>query len=266
MGFADCMKQGIAGKLTDKQNSYLADILNASKTLETLINDILDLALIEAGHDRARPHATSRSATCWPASGRWSKNGRARRGSRSSAKAACGHRRTLRRSEAAAADRLQPRHQRDRAHAAERPHRLRRGRCGGRSARLRQRHRRRHSVRVSAGRLRALREHDAREGCAARGPRPRARALVRRTARRLGRTRLAPSAKARASPATSRAMPFKAALQAWPLTRSRPVRRARKPVRIRATHAIRSRKTARPFMPPLRGKLPVRRRCVRDRG
>jgi len=43
------LAQGIAGKLTDKQTSYLADILNASKTLETLINDILDLALIEAG-------------------------------------------------------------------------------------------------------------------------------------------------------------------------------------------------------------------------
>jgi signal transduction histidine kinase len=49
MGFADMMQQGIAGKLSDKQKSYLADILNASKTLETLINDILDLALIEAG-------------------------------------------------------------------------------------------------------------------------------------------------------------------------------------------------------------------------
>jgi len=49
MGFTDMLAQGIAGKLTDKQTSYLADILNASKTLETLINDILDLALIEAG-------------------------------------------------------------------------------------------------------------------------------------------------------------------------------------------------------------------------
>lgn len=49
MGFADMMQQGIAGKISDKQKGYLADILNASKTLETLINDILDLALIEAG-------------------------------------------------------------------------------------------------------------------------------------------------------------------------------------------------------------------------
>lgn len=49
MGFTDMLAQGIAGKLTEKQSGYLADILNASKTLETLINDILDLALIEAG-------------------------------------------------------------------------------------------------------------------------------------------------------------------------------------------------------------------------
>lgn len=49
VGFADLLKHGIAGKLTDNQSAYLADILSASKTLETLIDDILDLALIEAG-------------------------------------------------------------------------------------------------------------------------------------------------------------------------------------------------------------------------
>ena len=49
MGFADLLNQGIAGKLSDKQSAYLTDILNASRTLETLVNDILDLALIEAG-------------------------------------------------------------------------------------------------------------------------------------------------------------------------------------------------------------------------
>jgi signal transduction histidine kinase len=49
VGFADLLKHGIAGKLSDNQSAYLADILSASKTLETLIDDILDLALIEAG-------------------------------------------------------------------------------------------------------------------------------------------------------------------------------------------------------------------------
>jgi len=49
MGFAELMNQGMAGKISERQRSYLSDILNASKTLETLINDVLDLALIEAG-------------------------------------------------------------------------------------------------------------------------------------------------------------------------------------------------------------------------
>lgn len=49
VGFADLLKHGIAGKLTESQSAYLTDILSASRTLETLINDILDLALIEAG-------------------------------------------------------------------------------------------------------------------------------------------------------------------------------------------------------------------------
>lgn len=49
VGFADLLKHGIAGKLSDSQGAYLQDILSASKTLETLIDDILDLALIEAG-------------------------------------------------------------------------------------------------------------------------------------------------------------------------------------------------------------------------
>ncbi|MEQ1755361.1 MAG: ATP-binding protein [Micropepsaceae bacterium] len=49
VGFADMLRYGIAGKLSDQQSAYLSDILSASKTLETLIDDILDLALIEAG-------------------------------------------------------------------------------------------------------------------------------------------------------------------------------------------------------------------------
>lgn len=49
MGFADILQHGIAGKLSEKQSAYLSDILSASRTLETLIDDILDLALIEAG-------------------------------------------------------------------------------------------------------------------------------------------------------------------------------------------------------------------------
>ncbi len=48
-GFAQMLQEGVAGGLSDRQGAYVADILNASRTLETLIDDILDLALIEAG-------------------------------------------------------------------------------------------------------------------------------------------------------------------------------------------------------------------------
>ncbi|HAJ46246.1 MAG TPA: tyrosine protein kinase [Alphaproteobacteria bacterium] len=47
-GFAEILKEGVAGKLNTKQLGYLDNVMAASATLETLINDILDLALIEA--------------------------------------------------------------------------------------------------------------------------------------------------------------------------------------------------------------------------
>jgi signal transduction histidine kinase len=49
-GFAEVLRDGVAaGKLNPRQLSYVEDVTTAAKTLETLINDILDLALIEAG-------------------------------------------------------------------------------------------------------------------------------------------------------------------------------------------------------------------------
>jgi signal transduction histidine kinase len=48
-GFAQLLKETVASKLSQKQMGYLDDVLAASGTLETLIDDILDLALIEAG-------------------------------------------------------------------------------------------------------------------------------------------------------------------------------------------------------------------------
>lgn len=48
-GFAQMMKDGFAGPLSKQQAAYLDNIATASNTLETLINDILDLALIESG-------------------------------------------------------------------------------------------------------------------------------------------------------------------------------------------------------------------------
>jgi signal transduction histidine kinase len=48
-GYAQILKEGSAGKLNAKQMGFLDNITTAAATLETLINDILDLALIEAG-------------------------------------------------------------------------------------------------------------------------------------------------------------------------------------------------------------------------
>ncbi len=49
IGFADLMDQQIFGELNEKQQEYTGNILQASNQLLSLINDILDLATIEAG-------------------------------------------------------------------------------------------------------------------------------------------------------------------------------------------------------------------------
>ncbi len=76
IGFAEMMDSGMVGDLTDRQKEYTGDILQASDQLRDLINDILDLAMIEAGTlsldlgsvdiadllDNARQVAVSRAA------------------------------------------------------------------------------------------------------------------------------------------------------------------------------------------------------------
>jgi signal transduction histidine kinase len=49
IGFTDMLASPIFGDLNEKQREYLADIMSSSKTLLAIINDILDLATIEAG-------------------------------------------------------------------------------------------------------------------------------------------------------------------------------------------------------------------------
>jgi len=49
IGFSDLLKQKMVGELNVKQEHYIDNILNSSKHLLSLINDILDLSKIESG-------------------------------------------------------------------------------------------------------------------------------------------------------------------------------------------------------------------------
>lgn len=49
IGFSDLLKQKMMGELNEKQEHYIDNILNSSKHLLSLINDILDLSKIESG-------------------------------------------------------------------------------------------------------------------------------------------------------------------------------------------------------------------------
>ncbi|MCX9084542.1 MAG: ATP-binding protein [Candidatus Methanoperedens sp.] len=49
IGFSDLLKQKMMGELNPKQEHYIDNILNSSKHLLSLINDILDLSKIESG-------------------------------------------------------------------------------------------------------------------------------------------------------------------------------------------------------------------------
>jgi signal transduction histidine kinase len=49
IGFSEMLEQNFAGPLNDKQTAYLSSILQGATQLRALINDILDLAIIDAG-------------------------------------------------------------------------------------------------------------------------------------------------------------------------------------------------------------------------
>jgi len=49
IGFSELLKQGMGGKLNEKQGRYLDNVITSAKHLLDLINDILDLSKIEAG-------------------------------------------------------------------------------------------------------------------------------------------------------------------------------------------------------------------------
>ncbi|MBA3813202.1 MAG: PAS-domain containing protein [Alphaproteobacteria bacterium] len=50
IGFTESLKNKYFGELNEKQNNYVEGVLEASTNLLSLVNDILDLASIEAGH------------------------------------------------------------------------------------------------------------------------------------------------------------------------------------------------------------------------
>jgi signal transduction histidine kinase len=49
LGFADLLSEGVAGPLSVEQGVYVRDILSAGRHLLAVINDVLDLAKLEAG-------------------------------------------------------------------------------------------------------------------------------------------------------------------------------------------------------------------------
>ncbi|MBX3261849.1 MAG: response regulator [Labilithrix sp.] len=49
IGFSELMEQGMAGPLSARQTTYVANVLQAGRHLLNLVNDILDLSKIEAG-------------------------------------------------------------------------------------------------------------------------------------------------------------------------------------------------------------------------
>ncbi|MGZ5032894.1 MAG: sensor histidine kinase [Usitatibacter sp.] len=52
IGFSEVLKERMFGELNDKQMEYAADIYGSGQHLLSLINDILDLSKVEAGHMR----------------------------------------------------------------------------------------------------------------------------------------------------------------------------------------------------------------------
>jgi signal transduction histidine kinase len=49
IGFSEVLRDGLVGKLTDRQRGFIGDIFSSGKHLLSVINDILDLSKVEAG-------------------------------------------------------------------------------------------------------------------------------------------------------------------------------------------------------------------------
>ena len=62
IGFSELLADGKGGELTAKQQRFIENILLSSRHLLHLINDLLDLAKIEAGKLELDPRAVSASS------------------------------------------------------------------------------------------------------------------------------------------------------------------------------------------------------------
>lgn len=59
IGFTEVLQDQLFGQLNEKQNAYVGNILESSRHLLNLINDILDLSKVEAGKLEFRPEKTA---------------------------------------------------------------------------------------------------------------------------------------------------------------------------------------------------------------
>jgi signal transduction histidine kinase/CheY-like chemotaxis protein len=59
LGFSDLLAEQLAGRISDRQGRYLRNIRDAGTHLLGLINDVLDLAKVEAGRVELRPERTT---------------------------------------------------------------------------------------------------------------------------------------------------------------------------------------------------------------
>jgi PAS domain S-box-containing protein len=63
LGFSELLQDGGAGPMTSSQEEYLGDIVKSSRYLLQLINDLLDLARIEAGKVKFQPEPVHLATT-----------------------------------------------------------------------------------------------------------------------------------------------------------------------------------------------------------
>ncbi|MDT4942697.1 MAG: hypothetical protein QOJ34_2786 [Pseudonocardiales bacterium] len=59
IGFAELLESDVAGRLTDRQREYLTEVLTAARHLLSTINDVLDMAKLDAGQLRIAPEVVA---------------------------------------------------------------------------------------------------------------------------------------------------------------------------------------------------------------